>query len=161
MKIKKIIISLCIFSFMSSPVFANESELTIYKEVLYFNVSRMTVDCHTLIFIQEGKDLTSLRDLPCNMRDTRMTITLTGPPGTSITLFAQHDFGKENGYIVIRKTDEQKVWLRDLLDFPDTKWKTAPAVLSSGGYEAFYKAGPAFDSNVASIKWGQWWGALP
>lgn len=161
MKIKNIFISLGILAVLSTGVSAGESELIIYKEVLYFHTSMTTVDCDRLIYIQAGNNLSSFNGLPCYLRDGRLTATLTGPAGTSVTLFANFNYGQDKGYIVIRKTDGRLIWLRDLMDFPDSKWKTAEADSESGGYEVFYKAGPAFDSNVASLKWGQWWAALP
>jgi len=161
MKTKKFFASLCLLVFLSSPVSADESELTLYLEVLYFNASMTTVDCDRLLFIPAEKDLPDFSDMPCYLQDTRVTITLTGPPGATVTLFGKRAYGREKGYIVIRKTDAHKVWIRDLLDFPDTQWITTAADSSSGGYEAFYKTGPAFDSNVASLKWGQWWSSLP
>ncbi len=161
MKIKKIIISLGILVLLSSPVSASEGELTMYLEVLYFNTSMTTVVCDRLLYIQAGRDLSSFSDQPCYLRDSRVTATLTGPEGTTVTLFGKHTYGKGKGYIVIRKTDDRMVWLLDLLDFPDSEWKAMVADSDSGGYEAFYKAGPAFDSNVMSLKWGQWWTTLP
>lgn len=161
MKTRKFFASLCILIFLSTPVSAEKSELTIYLEVLYFNASMTTVDCDRLLFIPAEKDLSDFSDMPCYLQDTRMTATLTGPPGSTITFFGMQAYAEEKGYIVIRKTDAQKVWVRDLIDFPDSEWVTVEADSSSGGYEAFYKAGPAFDSNVKSLKWGQWWTKLP
>lgn len=161
MKIKKFFISLGLLAALTTPVSASESELTIYMEVLYYNISMTTVDCDRLIYIQAGKNLSSFNNLPCHLRDGKVTATLTGPAGTSVTLFGNLTYGQDKGYIVIRKTDERMIWLRDLMDFPDSKWKTIEGDSESGGYEVFYKAGPAFDSNIASLKWGQWWAALP
>jgi len=76
-------------------------------------------------------------------------------------MFANQGYAKDKGYIIIRKTDDRKVWLLDLMDFPDSEWKKLEADSDSGGYEVFFKTGPAFDSNVMSLKWGQWWGSLP
>ena len=132
-----------------------------YLELRYFNTSMQTIECDRLIYVKAGKDLSNFRDMPCYLRDAKVTATLDGPVGTTVTLFANNMYAQGKGYIVIRKTDDRKVWLLDLMDFPDSKWDMIEANSESGGYKVFYKNGPAFDSNVSSLKWGQWWGALP
>lgn len=164
MNIRKFFLSFGLLALFSTPVSAMEGQLTLYSEFNYFESTRSPTNCR-LINVVLGDDLpnlvNNLANTPCSYQQSLITSTLEGPAGTMVTLFAKQTFGKEGGYIVVRKTDDKKVWLLDLMDFPDKQWKTIEASADSGGYEVYFKNGPAFDTNVASLKWGQWWKALP
>jgi len=66
------------------------------------------------------------------------TLTLDGPPGTTVTLFGGYYFGQERGYLVLRKKDAKKIWLLDLEDYPRNQWSTTKENTRSGSYDAFY-----------------------
>ena len=160
MNIKNLFLSFGLLALLSTPVSAMEGQLTLYSEFNYFESTKSPSNCR-LINVAVGNDLPNLTHTPCYYQNSAITTTLEGPTGTMVTLFAKQTFGKEGGYIVVRKTDDKKVWLLDLMDFPEKQWKTIEANSDSGGYEVYFKNGPAFDTNVASLKWGQWWKALP
>ena len=160
MNMKNLLLSFGLFALFATPVSAMEAQLTLYSEFQYFEPTRTPSNCR-LIKVGVGNNLPNFINTPCYHQKSSITSTLEGPAGTMVTLFAKQTFGKEGGYIVVRKTDDKQVWLLDLTDFPDKQWKTIEASADSGGYEVYFKSGPAFDTNVASLKWGQWWDALP
>ena len=95
-----------------------------------------------------------MRDKPCFLRDGKYTLTLTGPPGTNVTLFGKFNFKKGNGFLTIKKKDNRKIWLLDLIYFPAGQWFYTEATEDSGAYETFYNPSPNFEESIYSIKWG-------
>ena len=112
------------------------------------------MDCDRLLRIKNGKDVSDVRNLACFERDNKLTLTLTGPAGTTITLYSGYNFKNEGGYLIIKKKDDRLVWLLDLECFPRGEWTAVAANGDSGAYEVFYEGGPALDRKIASIKWG-------
>jgi hypothetical protein len=132
-----------------------ETELVMEKEVL--NYSAMGIGdqaCMELIIIKEGRDVSDMRDEHCPLSEGKFSVTLSGPPGTTVTLFGRFDFIKDNGFLTIKKKDDRKLWLWDLTDFPSGQWHNSEANNKSGAFEAFYNASPTFEQSVSSIKWG-------
>ena len=70
-------------------------------------------------------------------------------------LFGEFKYDERNGYLTIQKTDERKVWLLDLGDFPQNTWSTVPPNNDSGGFKVFFKGEPDFGREVSSVKWGE------
>lgn len=156
MKIKIFWIFLFSCLFISKIVFAGEGELVLDKLRLDFNISLGDSSCDELMNFASGKDFPDMRVLDCYHRTGKYTMTLTGPPGTTVTLFGNVSYGKERGYLIIKKKDDRQVWLLDLEDFFPDRWLQVEAQRQSGAYEAFYHAAPIFSQNVSSIKWGPW-----
>ncbi|MFQ5449286.1 MAG: hypothetical protein ACE5E9_01585 [Nitrospinaceae bacterium] len=146
--------------FASSPVLAKQ-ELMLSKEQLFDGGpaidGELHHDCEQLFYVDAGKDVRDMRYFPYYFCEGMYTLTLDGPPGTVVTLFGSFFFGKERGYLVIRKKDHEKVWILQLEDFPPGQWVTTQAERDSGAYEVYYQAAPNFRRNVSSIKWGKWW----
>lgn len=138
-----------------SLVFA-KNELVMEKEVLYWGQNgRMgNAACNQLIIIEEGRDVPDMRNEQCGYNDGKFSVTLSGPPGTTVTFFGQYGFKKGNGFLTIKKKDDQKLWLLDLTAFPSGQWFTSGATDDSGAFEAFYNASPIFEQSVYSVKWG-------
>ncbi len=136
---------------------AKEGELVLQKEYMYWVPSLSDTLCDELIKADAGNDLPDMRDEPCGFEDGKFSLTLSGPPGTTVTLFGSFYFGKENGYLIIRKKDDRGLWLLDLVSFPDRQWFTSEANKDSGAFETFYHAAPRFEESVSSVKWGTWW----
>jgi len=134
---------------------AGEGELTLYLEVNYFTSSMEHSDCDHDPKIENGKNVKDTRDLPCFQGNNKLTLTLTGPKGTQVTLFDRIGYGNDNGYLIIKKNDDRLIWIVDLEAFPDGKWHSIKADMDTGAYDVFYKAAPTFKRNVASIKWGE------
>lgn len=157
MKVKTVIISLSFLICFPSLGFA-KSELSMFKEKLnWASWDGRAGDkaCFETIIIKEGRNVPDMGNEPCQYTEGKYSITLTGPPGTTVTFFGLYDFQKENGFLTIRKIDERMLWLLDLTSFPDGQWHTSEANNGSGAFEAFYSASPTFEQSVFSVKWGQ------
>ncbi len=155
MKIKTFIIAISFLICFPSLGFA-KNELVMDKEVLYWTNSGKGGEwaCYMLITIEVGRDVPDMRDEPCGYTDGKFSVTLSGPPGTTVTFFGKYGFKKGNGFLTIKKTDDQMLWLWDLTDFPAGQWYSSEATDDSGAFEAFYNASPMFEQSVFSIKWG-------
>ena len=131
-----------------------EGEMVMRKETLAWAVTIDDDVCYRLFTIKVGEDVPDMRDQPCFFRDGKYTLTLTGPPGTTVTLFGKFNFKKGNGFLTIKKKDHRKIWLLDLIYFPAGQWFYSEANEDSGAFETFYNPSPIFDESISSIKWG-------
>jgi len=142
---------------ISKMVFADEGQLVLDKIRLDFQISLGDSACDELMNISSGKDILDMRSFACYHRTGKYTMTLAGPPGTTVTLFGNTAYGKERGYLIIKKKDDRQVWLLDLEGFPSDRWLQVDAKRQSGAYDVFYHSAPIFNQNVSSLKWGEWW----
>ncbi|NIQ03679.1 MAG: hypothetical protein GWM98_27805 [Nitrospinaceae bacterium] len=118
--------------------------------------------CTGMYDVRFGRDVPDMREFRNALCQGRYEMTLTGEKGRTITLYAQFKFGRGNGFLVVRKMDDQKIWISDLERYPSEKWVTVPATSQSGAFQVFYREGELFDQNIFSLKWGQWWqGPVP
>jgi len=125
------------------------------KKVLHWSSMGISDNaCMELITIEEGRDVPDMRKEQCGYTDGKYEVTLSGPPGTTVTFFGKYGFKKGNGFLTIKKKDNQKLWLLDLASFPAGEWFTSEATNDSGAFEVFYNASPQFEQSVSSIKWG-------
>jgi hypothetical protein len=130
-----------------------KDELVMQKEVMYWTGTKSDTPCSQLINIELGRDVSDIRDELCGSVYGKFNLTLSGPPGTTVTLFGEYNFKEENGFLVIRKTDDQTLWLHDLISFPPNQWFSSQANKDSGAFETFYNSSPTFEDSVSSIKW--------
>ena len=154
MKITALVVSLSFLICIPGLVSARE-ELVMHKENTYWITSYNDTACNELIKIDTGRDVPDLRDELCGSIEGKFSLTLSGPPGTTVTFFGNYNFKKENGFLIIRKTDDRELWLLDLIAFPTGQWFASEANEDSGAFEAFYDASPMFEESVSSIKWGE------
>jgi hypothetical protein len=143
-------------------------DLTLYKfPLLEFEDARQIGLCRGLMSWGEERNSPDLR---LNIRNWhcqgRYSVALVGPKDKTVTLFAGFNYGKEQGYLVIRKLDNNKVWIPDLMDLPANQWVSMPPENGPdseyGAFEIFFRPSPNFDQKLASFKWGQWWeGGIP
>lgn len=139
----------------SAPATVSGGELALIKRPL---ATTTTSDvCDGIYYVKEGKDVSTLRGFRHYFCTGMYSMTLEGPRGEVVTLFGNHDFKKEGGFMVIRKTDDRKVWLNDLDFIPDGKWVKRPPTEDSGGVQIFFKPVPNFSQRISSVKWGKWW----
>ena len=132
-----------------------EDEMVMRKETLPWTVTIDDDVCYMLITIKAGEDVPDMRDKPCFLRDGKFTLTITGPPGTTVTLFGKYNFEKGNGFLIIKKKDDKKIWLQDIIAFPPDQWFYSEANEDSGAFDAFYNPSPMFEQSLYSIKWGE------
>ncbi len=164
----KILMTVSWVVFLSGALHASEQRgaLVLNKIPIYEFEDARKLGCTGIYDVKFGQNVADMRlDSPNNRNSFcqgRYEMTVRGDKGRTVTLYAQYNFGQENGFLVVKKTDDRLVWIHDLENLPAGKWTTVPATHQSGGYEAFYHSGSGFDQNLASIKWGQWWqGDIP
>ena len=164
----KILMAISLVGFLSGTLQASEQRgaLVLNKIPIYEFEDARKLGCTGIYDVKFGQNVSDMRlDSPNNRNSFcqgRYEMTVRGDKGRTVTLYAQYNFGQENGFLVIKKTDDRLVWIHDLENLPAGQWTTVPADRQSGGYEAFYHSGSGFDQNLASIKWGQWWqGDIP
>jgi hypothetical protein len=153
MKITIFTITLIFLIGFTNFTFAKD-EIVLRKETMYWAVTIDDDVCYKLIDIEVGRDVPDMRDQPCSLRDGKFSFTITGPPGTTVTLFGDYNFKKGNGFLIIKKKDEKKIWLQDIIAFPPDQWFYSEANENSGAFDAFYNPSPMFEQSLYSIKWG-------
>ena len=131
-----------------------KDEIVLRKETMYWAVTIDDDVCYKLIDIEVGRDVPDMRDEPCSLRDGKFSFTITGPPGTTVTIFGKYNFKKGNGFLTIKKKDHREIWLLDLIYFPAGQWFYSEANEDSGAYETFYNPSPNFEESIFSIKCG-------
>ena len=118
--------------------------------------------CIAMYDVKFGRNVADMREFRDFLCQGRYEMTVRGEPGRTVTLYAQFNYGKSSGFLVVRKKDDRKVWIPDLESLPPGQWTTVEAGSQTGGYEAFYRKASGFDQNISSVKWGQWWkGKIP
>jgi hypothetical protein len=137
--------------------------LVLYKEPLYeFTGGRRAGSvCDGLYDVASGKDVPDMRNFPYFDCEGRYTLTLAGQKGTTVSLFGKFKYQKENGFMVIVKSDNRKLWVINLDSIPRGKWVSVAASRDTGAYEVYFKGTPQFSQGVSSVKWGQWWQGDP
>lgn len=153
MKIKFFLVAYTFLVCFPTLAFAHD-ELVIQKEVMYWTMARSNFTCTPHIQIEIGEDVPDLRDEVCGTVIGSHSLTLSGPAGTTVTLYGDYNFKKDNGFLTIRKKDDQMLWLMDLTVFPDGQWFSSEADQDSGAFDIFYKANPRFERIVSSVQWG-------
>ncbi len=146
------------FLFASTPLSGGESaQLTLIKGPDLGGFGTIMDSCEGSLKLASGKDLRDLRGFNYYFCSGIYSIILEGPPGATVTLFADFEFAKESGFLVIRKTDAESVWIPDLAAFPAQTWHSQNATGDSGAYRVFYREGKKFAQSIASVRWGKWW----
>ncbi|CCQ90375.1 exported hypothetical protein [Nitrospina gracilis 3/211] len=157
MNMKRIFIFSALLFLLTFPVAgsAQDGMLSLIKEGLDPTFSGTT--CSGIFEVHRGKDIKHLRGFRLYACQGRYTLTLEGKRGDVVTLFGRSGFGKENGFLVIRKTDDRKVWLIDFETLPEGNWVKRGPIDRSGGLHVYYQPAPNFSQKISSVKWGRWW----
>jgi len=153
MKLTTFLTALTILISFPAPSLGKD-EMVLRKETMYWATTIQDDVCEILIPIEVGKNVPDMRDQPCSLSHGKFDLTLSGPPGTTVTLFGKFNFKKGNGFLTIKKKDNRKIWLLDLIYFPADQWYYSEANEDSGAFETFYKPSPMFNESIHSIKWG-------
>lgn len=160
----KFLIAISLIGVLVGTLQAHEQRgaLVLNKIPIYEFEDAKRLGCTEIYDVKYGRDVADMREFRNYYCQGRYEMTVRGEPGRTVTLYAQFNFGQENGFLVVKKTDDQLVWIYDLEDLPPGQWTNVPASRQSGGYEAYYHNGSGFDQNLSSVKWGQWWqGDIP
>ncbi len=158
MKIKTILILSLLVTCIATPSLANEikTQLTLFKSIEDKRTMIMKGRlCKTFMYIRKDKDLASLSDMRNRFCEGEYSLSLDGPVGTTVTLYGQYFFGKGRGYLVLTKTDDQKIRVSNIDNFPAEQWVITQANKNTGGFEAFLKPSPDFKTNLASVQWNK------
>ena len=156
MKIKTILILSLLITFIATPSQSkeNKTKLTLFKSIEDQRAVIMKCRlCKTFLFIK--KDLSSLSEIRNRFCEGKYSLSLDGSAGTTVTLYGQYFFGKGRGYLVLTKTDDKKIRVQDIDNFPAERWTIYQANKDTGGYEAFLKPSPDFKTNLASVQWNK------
>lgn len=158
MRLNSILILSLLFWIFVTPTWGKDGkpELILYKDIedpLTMHMKGRT--CNKVLVIEKDKDIfasTSMRDRFC---EGEYSLSLDGPPGTTVTVYGQYFYGKKRGYLTLTKTDHQRVWVWNFRSFPNKRWIVSMANKDTGGYESFFQQGPGFSKNIGSIKWNE------
>lgn len=145
--------------FLAGTLQASEQRgaLVLNKIPVYEFEDAREMGCMGMYDVKHGRNVADMREFRNFHSQGRYEMTLRGKKGRTVTLYAQFNFGKKGGFLVVRKTDDRLIWIHDLENLPAGRWTTIPSSRQTGSYEAFYRKASGFDQNIASVKWGQWW----
>jgi hypothetical protein len=158
MKIKTILILSLLVASIATPSLGKEikTKLTLFKSIEDYRTIIMKGRlCNTSLDIRKDKDLSNMSDMRNQFCEGEYSLSLDGPAGTTVTLYGQYFFGKERGYLVLTKTDDQKIRVKNIDNFPAEHWVVSQANRDTGGYEAFLKPSPDFKMNLSSVQWNK------
>ena len=156
MKIKTILAFALLVTSIATPCLSKEikAKLTLFKSIEDKRSMIMKGRlCQTFIFIE--KDRRNLSDMRNRFCEGEYSLSLEGPVGTTVTLYGQYFYGKGRGYLVLTKTDDKKIQVSNLDNFPAENWFVSHANKDTGGYEAFLKPSPDFKTNLESVQWNK------
>lgn len=165
MKSKLLVFIVISFFFVPSLVIASKEkvELTLYKTPFFgepSNFYSIRSNCNGLYSVDGGKNYSSLSDFVYFYCNGGYTFTLDGPANTTVTLFGNPDYRVDWGYLIVRKTNDKRIWLTDLNYLKSGGWQTVEGKNGYGDYQYYYKDSPDFSEKIASVKWGRWWNSL-
>ena len=158
MKIKTILTLSLLATCIATPTMGKEikTKLTLFKSIEDYRTIIMKGRlCKTFLYVRKNKDLASLSEMRNRFCEGQYSLSLEDPAGTTVTLYGQYFFGKGRGYLVLTKTDDQKIRVSDIDDFPAERWVVTPANKDTDGFEAFLKPSPDFKTNLASVQWNK------
>jgi len=147
-----------------SPAQAVEmrGELILIKgPILEFDTFRREPFCESMVDFKAGEDQPNLFNYRHYNCLGRYSFTLRGEAGSTVTLFGTIDYHPERGFLIVRKRDPNLIWVDNLDQIPANLWVTREAQKGYGAYDVYFAKAPQFSQNIASIKWGDWWGQNP
>ena len=147
--------------FAAQPAVAlNKGELLLWKKDPFFFGA--CGHCSDLISISENENDPDLRRHNFVSQTGEHTLDLTGPAGTTVTLFGGLKHALNQGYLIVTKQDGQPIELTDLGSFPQRRWvEVLPQSPGDGAYRVWYQPYDSFSSQIFSVRWGQWWEQSP
>ncbi len=162
MKFKAAVLIFSLLALWALPAQAREyGELVLKKnQLVHGRGFPLNNQCVSLLKIDPDKNVPDMRTFRNFFCTGPYTLYWDGLPDKIVTVYADFNYGKEYGYLILKKTDDKTVWLIDYDDLPANEWIKVPASEDGyGGYEAYYSPGSRFELNFSSVQWGQWWDA--
>ena len=143
-----------------SPLISSAGELALFKESITEEGTRHLVmgGCGGIFYVKQGKNVPDMRDFQDYSCEGDYSLTLEGLPNTMVTLYGNFFHITDRGYLVLRKTDERKVWIIYPGSFKPGAWlHVDPEDKRYGSYDIYYHEGWHFERYISSVKWGKWW----
>ena len=153
-------ITVLIISLGFSPLISSAGELALFKESITEEGTRhpFSDGCSGIFYVKQGENIPDMRDFHDYSCEGVYSLTLEGSSNATVTLFANLFHITDRGYLVLRKTDDRKVWIIYLESFkPGTWFHVDPADKRYGSYDIYYHEGWHFERYISSVKWGKWW----
>lgn len=140
--------------FPSSSWASDPAQLKLFK----VNNYTLCSICGEFYPVFENQDVDSLESYSQFFQDNEYNLTFWGSTGSTVTVFGDFDHKTERGFLILHKLDDNPVYLYDLEKFPAKEWtEVGPEGVSKGKFLAYYQPYENFKTNLASVKWGQWW----
>ena len=143
-----------------SPLISSAGELALFKESITEEGTRHPFmgGCSGIFYVKQNENVSDMRDFHDYSCEGDYSLTLEGPPNTMVSLFGNFFFTTDRGYLVLRKTDERKVWIIYPGSFkPGTWFHVDPGDKRYGSYDIYYHEAWHFERHISSVKWGKWW----
>ena len=118
--------------------------------------------CSERFILNENDDRKDFKQYNSSTQTGSYLIDLTGPAGTTVTLYGSQNYGLKHGYLILVKQDDKPIAIGDLENLPKRQWvEVSRSDTGPGLYRVWYHPSDRFEERIASIKWGQWWSELP
>ncbi len=118
--------------------------------------------CSEVFILNENDNRKNFKRYNSNNQTGSYLIDLTGPEGTTVTLYGSQDFNLSQGYLILVKQDDRPIAVGDLENLPPRQWvEVKQSDTGPGLYRVWYHPGEYFKDRIASVRWGQWWSELP
>ena len=153
-------ITIFVIFFGFSPLISLAGELALLKEDITEEGTRHSLvdSCSGIFYVKQGENIPDMRDFHDYSCEGVYSLTLEGSSNTTVTLFGNLFNITDRGYLVLRKTDDRKVWIIYLESFEPGTWlHVDPEDTRYGSYDIYYHEGWHFERHISSVKWGKWW----
>ena len=116
--------------------------------------------CTDIFRLKENDNRKDFRQDNLDTQTGSYLIDLTGPEGTTVTLFGSQNYSLKQGYLILVKKDDRPLAVGDLEHLPPRQWVEV-VTPQTGIYSVWYHPAAYFKEHIASVRWGQWWTELP
>lgn len=157
-------LTVCILTvFLSAPAWAEtESKANLWLQKVDPYLYGPCGWCSERLILNENDDRKNFRRYNSNNQTGSYLIDLTGPVGTTVTLYGSQNYGLDHGYLIVIKQDDRPIVVGDLENLPPRQWvEVNRSDTGPGLYRVWYHPSNLFKERIASVKWGQWWSELP
>ena len=118
--------------------------------------------CSERLILNENDNRKDFKRYNSNTQTGSFLIDLTGPAGTTVTLYGAQNYNREQGYLIVVKQDDQPIAVGNLENLPPQQWvEINRSDTGPGLYRVWYHPSDRFEERIASVRWGQWWSELP
>lgn len=116
--------------------------------------------CSDSLVLKENDHRKNINQSNLDAQTGNYLIDLTGPAGTTVTLYGSQNYGLKHGYLILVKKDDRPLAIENFDPFPPQQWVDVNTP-DTGTYRVWYHPAKSFKERIASVRWGQWWSELP